>query len=283
MSYEIRDSDFVVLRTFTHHLSVLTEWDELIECSLRYLGKLVTNECLCWNEWNPGFGEPKHIQVVEDYHDTAVLVLPSLSETIDYHPVLSSIGWKGLRDIPHRLSDYESISKFRENPLFKEVYIYLDAHYQLAYHFATTSSAELLISMNRRLRDFDKRESQLLKLAGDTIAPFAQKIHQRQQAQKQTRIISSLMESAYGLTKIETLSPGEILLLKHLASGQSVSSIANTRNIRRDTVSRQLSRAREKLRLTSNKELLSVLRAPDTFMRYESTEQVIRATKQQLP
>lgn len=259
MSYEIRESDFLILRALNHHLSLLSSWNELIECSLLYLGKLVTNECLCWNEWNPSFDGPKYIQVVEDYHEAAISVLPSIAETIDHHPVLVAVGWNGMRNTPYRLSDYQSYARFRENPLFKEVYVHLDAHHQLAYHFTSTSSAELIITMNRRLRDFSERERQLLKVAGDLITPYAHRIHQDEDALQKASIIADLMEKSYGLININKLSPSEVFLLKDLASGLKVSSIAETRSVRRDTVSRQLSIAREKLGLDSNKEILSAL------------------------
>lgn len=261
MRYEIRDRDLLELRAFYTDLFLVFHWEELIECSMLHLSALIPNDCLCWNEWNPGFDAPKRIEVNAPYRDSIHSLLPALEETLEHHPVLKQFGWDGLSKHPHRISDYQSQSLFKENPLFKEVYSQLDAYYQIVYQFASTSSAELILTVNRRLQDFDERERQLVKLAGHMIAPFAQSIHQREDAMSKADAIAKLVEESYGLINITRLSPGEIFLIKELASGRNVSSVARSKKVRRDTVSRQLSIAREKLGLTSNKELISALRS----------------------
>lgn len=265
MSYEIYESDFVALRSFAHRLSILSEWDELCECTLLCLNKILSSDCACWNEWTPGFKAIKRFEALETYREQMEALWEPHSFYIENHPVLQSLGWNGIRGMPYRMSDFQSLRKFRENPLFKEVYSHLDSHHQLAYHFASTSSSELVLTVNKRLSDFSKRDSSLLKAAGEILAPFVHKIHQNEQVRRHSQIVSSLMEGAYGLVKISSLSVGEINLLTLLSAGQSVSSIAISRRIRRDTISRQLSQTREKLCLTSNKELLATLCSTSHF------------------
>ncbi len=262
MSYEIRESDFGVLRDFGHHLSTLLHWDELSECTLLYLNRLIPSDCICWNEWTPAYAFLKESHITETHREAICPLLPSLVHHLRHHPVIAHFGWDGLTARPHRLSDYQSQAFFRDNPLYVEVYRHLDARYQLAFPFCSTSTTELILLVNRRSQDFSEYERHLLQTAGQIIAPFAHHIHQRDQARRKASTVATIMEQTYGLLHLETLSPGELLLLKALASGQSVSDIARRKEIRRDTLSRQLSTAREKLRLGTNKELLSTLRAP---------------------
>ncbi|MCH6257951.1 hypothetical protein MLD52_15435 [Puniceicoccaceae bacterium K14] len=260
MQHQIRERDFIISRSFYTDISSIIHWEELIECSLQHLLQLIPSDCLCWNEWSPGFEYPKRIETNSPYTEAMASLLPILGETIDFHPVIRRLDWQGLGKEVHVLSNYQTQANFKQNPLFKEVYSHLDACYQAVYHFATTSSAELILSLNRRLCDFSKHECQLLKLTGDAIALVAKSIHQREDALKKANAIATLFEETYGLANITKLSTGEIILLQKLSSGSSVSNIAKTKNVRRDTVSRQLSIAREKLGLTSNKELVSAFR-----------------------
>ncbi len=261
MSYEIRESDFVVLRAFAHHLSVLAEWDELSECALLYLNKILRCDCICWNEWTPAFTFLKESHVTESHRAAMHSLLPELVHNLNHHPVIAERGWSGLGDQPHRLSDYQSHASFKENPLYQKVYCHLDARHQLAYHFCSTSTTELILLVNRRLRDFSEYERHLLYSAGQLIAPSVNRIHQKDQALRKASVVATLMEQTYGLVNIDTLSPGELHLLKELASGQSVTDVAKNKDVRRDTLSRQLSTAREKLKLNTNKELLATLRS----------------------
>ncbi len=262
MSYEIRESDFWVLRDFGHHLSSLSHRDELPECTLLYLNQLIPSDCTCWNEWTPAFTFLKESHVTETHREAIGSLLPALVQHLKHHPVIAHMGWRGLLPRPYRLSDYQSQAFFRDNPLYVEVYRHLDARYQLAFPFCSTSTTELILLVNRRSQDFSEYERHLLQTAGQIIAPFAHRIHKRDQARRKASIVATIMEQTYGLLHLDTLSPGELLLLKALASGQSVSDVAKRKEVRRDTLSRQLSTAREKLRLGTNKELLSALRAP---------------------
>ncbi|MDQ8182594.1 hypothetical protein [Pelagicoccus sp. SDUM812005] len=271
MSYEIRESDFRVLRDFGRHLSQLSHWEELSECSLLYLNRLIPSECVCWNEWTPAFTFLRDSHVTESHRSRINSLLPALVANLSHHPVIALFGWNGLLPRPYRLSDYQCDAFFRDNPLYLEVYRHLDARYQLAYPFCSTSTTEFLLIVNRRHRDFSEHERQLLRTAGDIIAPFVHRIHAKELAQRQAEIVAAIMERTYGLLHLNILSPGELLLLKELASGQCLSRIAADRNIRRDTLSRQLSAAREKLKLTTNKELLATLRSDSPL---ETIEQI---------
>ncbi|MBD5778793.1 hypothetical protein IEN85_04770 [Pelagicoccus sp. NFK12] len=261
MSYEIRESDFRVLRDFGRHLSLLLHRDELSECTLLYLNRLIPSDCVCWNEWTPAFTFLKESHVTESHRSRIGRLIPSLVENLKHHPVITHVGWHRLLPHPYRLSDYQCDAFFRDNPLYQEVYRHLEARYQLAFPFCTTSTTEFLLILNRRYRDFTEHERQLLQTAGQIVAPFLHRMHAKEIAQRKAEIVAVIMEQTYGLLHLDTLSPGELLLLKALAAGQSVSEVATARHIRRDTLSRQLSAAREKLKLTSNKELLATLRS----------------------
>lgn len=261
MSYEIRESDFRVLRDLGSHLSLLLHRDELPNCALLYLNRLIPSDCICWNEWTPAFTFLKESHTSENHQSRITRLIPALVENLIHHPVITHVGWHRLRSRPYRLSDYQCDAFFRDNPLYREVYRHLEARYQLAFPFCSTSTTEFLLILNRRFYDYSERERQLLLTAGEIIAPFLQSIHAKELAKRKAEIVAAAMEQTYGLPHLDHLSPGELLLLKALASGESVSHVAEERHIRRDTLSRQLSATREKLQLGSNKELLATLRS----------------------
>ncbi|MDQ8185803.1 hypothetical protein [Pelagicoccus sp. SDUM812002] len=262
MSYEIRETDFRVLRDFAHHLFLLSHWDELSECALLYLNRLLPSDCICWNEWTPAFAFLKHSQVSASHDSTIRSLLPALVENLKYHPVIAEHGWQNLRDIPYQLSDYIDQGALSENPLYTEVYRHLEARYQLAFPFCSTSTTELFLILNRGSHDFTANERHLLKTSGPLLASHVHRLHRKEMAIRKAGIVATIMEQNYGLLNVDKLSLGELFLLKELAAGQNVSDVARHKKVRRDTLSRQLSTAREKLQLDTNKELLSTLRAP---------------------
>lgn len=266
MLHEVRESDLLELRAFYTDLTLVTHWEELIECSISALERMISSDCTSWDEWTPHFGEPTRLHMTTPYQQVSTNLLPQLAATIQHHPVIYRLGWENLSFTPHRLSDFETQTRFKNNPLFREFYRHIDAYHQVGYHYASTSSAELTLTINRRLADFTQREIQIFKLAADTIAPFAKALHKQEDALKKASIICDLFQECYGLNKMDSLSLGELQLLSNLADGLKISRIAKEKGIRRDTVSNQLAQVREKLVLTSNKELLSTLRLSPNFV-----------------
>jgi len=138
---DIRHSDLLKIRAFHSDLSTIDTKDELIERALRHFAKIVPADFLCWNEFDPVSFAPKYFQTSDDYADIIKITVPRLSHTIDFHPVISRLGWESMDNklFPYRLSDFETLAKFRHNPIFREVYRHLDSNYQLAYGCGTTS------------------------------------------------------------------------------------------------------------------------------------------------
>ncbi len=160
--------------------------------------------------------------------------------------------------------DYIPVSQFiwnweRVNPISRRSQDHKPAFQQVAYRFASTSSAELILSADTRNPEDMDRIAQILKIVGDTVAPFAIALHAELDVKSKTDSIATILEKRYGLHKADTLGSSEIQLLNQLATGKKIRAIARSAKIRRDTVSRKLANAREKLGLGSNKELISVL------------------------
>lgn len=238
MVHYLRESDLLEVSVLAKALTQVTRWEELVECSLLHLAQLVLCESIAWSEQNS-----------QTRKTTCIHVLKTSSNTTRLQSFMRT-----------NLTGYKWTMSPQENIPRKAAYRQSDARYQFAYAFATTSSAELLVTIHRQKHDFSERERTLLKLACNLIEPHARSIHQREDSLEKALILAKLIEERYGLVNIETLSPGEISLLKELASGMNVSAIARSKHVRRDTVSRQLSVARKKLGIDSNKELLSALR-----------------------
>ena len=127
------------------------------------------------------------------------------------------------------------------------------------YYFASTAYSELVLSIHRKNANFTISEIEFLKRVCDKTGIIATGIHEQDKAKRNVENISRILEEKYGLRNVGDLSKGELSLLIEISKGRSFKQIAQNRNVRSDTISRQLKVAVAKLGLNENKELLSVL------------------------
>lgn len=257
---DIRERDFSRIRAFQSDLASVGDWEGLIDCAMYHLRALVACDCFCWNEWSNDFGALKRVESHDQYASELAALERSLDETVAHHPLIAQGRLLDAKVAPARLSDYQCSSVFRSNALYREVYRHLDADYQIAYIPAATHDTTLIVSINRRRRDFGERELQVQQLACDAMGPTIALLSEIEAMGRMREAIGQLFERKTGLSGVETLSLGEARLVSGLASGRTQSQIALNAKVRRDTIAKRLEGVREKLGVTDTSELMVALR-----------------------
>ncbi len=228
----------------SEEFATIRNWGDLVDCCLSTVCRFVKSNRLIWIEWSRVFGTPKRLYSVSCSSRCNTCCGTNQSSVWEDYIPISRFIWNWEQDNPVRRRSRN------HEPAFEQV----------SYRFASTSFAELILSADTRNPNELDRIAHTLKIVGDAVAPFAVALHEKRDTKDKTEAISAILEQRYGLHKSDTLSCGELQLLNELATGKKIRAIARGANIRRDTVSRKLANAREKLGLGSNKELMSVLR-----------------------
>lgn len=204
----------------------------------------VSIDLLTLIEWDRSLNAPRRIQT-----------FARSFETVEQQNFDSESVWERYIPVFRFIWNWDEL-----NPIRRRSYLHDPIYHQVTYRFAATSSSDLILSLSRTCSRFSDRALKLLRTTGDIIAPVVLEIHAKEDALKKSKLIASLLESRYGLRRTDCLSFGELELLTDLTTGMKIRAIAHLKNVRRDTVSRKLSAAREKLGASSNKELIGALR-----------------------
>lgn len=226
---------------------------------MREAGKILPGDCLCWNNWSPDMSHLMNFSMSEGYLEPFENLLGIFNEVVAYHPVIAAGQLLATSEEVKRLSDFESYSRFKENPLFREVYRHLDSNHQLAYTPCVLQDRRIVLTWNRRARDFTEREREVLHFMALRLAVISRRIAQREVLEKNWRSLCGFVDARITAGPANSLGAQDVRLLEKLLRSGTRSGIARELGIRRDSVDKRLGSIRERLGLENHHQLLSAL------------------------
>lgn len=221
--------------------------------------KWLPADCIAWNNWRPDWSGMISGRLNGGYHDGFMSRFDAFGLTVGHHPVIIAQQFPASSKRVLRLSDFESMPRFRENPLFREVYRHIDSYYQIAFTPCQLSDRRVLLTLNRRTRDFSLREQQLLGYAGMRLAQVAAGIEKNQALEKVWLRLCGITGIQSIRAGISQLTPRDFEVLAMMLKGIKPSDVARISGVRRDTLDKRLGLIRSKLGLENNQQLLSAL------------------------
>ena len=236
--------------------------DTVEELEVRFMQEaenILPGDCLCWNNWAPDLSHLLNFRLNETYEETFENLLGVFDEVVAHHPIIAAGQFITSSEDVKRLSDFESSSRFRENPLFREVYRHLDSNYQLVFTPSVLQDRRIVLTWNRRALDFTDRDREMLHLMGLRLGVISRRIAQRQVLEKNWRSLCGFVDARLSVGPANTLGAQDVRLLEKLLKSGTRSAIARQMGIRRDSVDKQLGSIRERLGLENHHQLLSAL------------------------
>lgn len=221
--------------------------------------KWLPGDCLAWNNWMPDWSGMISGKLNDGYDQAFMSRIESFTRTVHHHPVIIANRFPSSSEQVLRLSDFEAMHRFRNNPLFHEVYRHIDSHYQIAYTPCLLSDRRVLLTLNRRAIDFTERDKELLEYLGTRLGLAAQGIDRNQTLEKTWRELCNLTGERVGSGAFDSLGGTDLMLLNRLLRRKSISEISDEWKVRRDTLDKRLGAIRERLGMENNRQLLSAL------------------------
>jgi len=221
--------------------------------------QLLPADCIAWNNWSLDGSHFMAAILNAAYQERFDALAELFGAHVSRHPVIAA--GKFWHSVEHvlRLSDFESNRRFRENPLYGQVYQYLDSQHQLCYAPVALSDHRVVLTVNRSGRDFNNAEMQLVQYVGLRLAEVARWIETREELEsgwiKLANFVSLKLEGA----KIDTLTQGDLMLVSDLMQKKSIAEIAASQRVQRNSIDKRLGSIRERLNLDNQRQLLSAL------------------------
>ncbi len=237
----------------------LATLDELEVRFLEESAAILPADCMCWNNWSPDLSHLMNFKMNESYMLPFTNLLEIFNEVVAHHPVIAAGQLVATSEGVKRLSDFESYGRFRENPLFREVYRHLDSNHQLAYTPCVLQDRRIVLTWNRRALDFTERDREVLHLMGLRLGVISRRIEQRERLEKNWQALCGFVDSRISAGPADSLRAQDVQLLEKLLKSGTRSGIARELGIRRDSVDKRLGSIRERLGLENHHQLLSVL------------------------
>lgn len=236
--------------------------ETLDELEVRFLedsAAILPADCMCWNNWAPDLSRLLNFTMNESYMRPFEKLLEIFNEVVAHHPVIAagqlvatSVGVK-------RLSDFESYGRFRENPLFREVYRHLDSNHQLAYTPSVLQDRRIVLTWNRRALDFTERDREIFQLMGLRLGVISRRIEQRERLERNWQALCGFVDRRLTAGPASSLGAQDVRLLEKLLKSGTRSGIARELGIRWDSVDKRLGSIRERLGLENHHQLLCAL------------------------
>lgn len=220
---------------------------------------MLPSDCIAWNNWSPDWSDFQSASLNEPYDETFELLTSSFAQVIDRHPIIAAGEFLTSNDQVLRLSDFESERTFRNNPLFCEIYRYLDSKHQVTFAPVVLTNTRVSLTFNRSGRDFSDLEMEVFTYIGLRLARVATSVEQRQQLEGCLMALCKLVGEQIQLDGLQSMSRGDLLVVTALLQGRSLAEIAATTQVHRNTIDKRLSAIRERLNLDHNKQLLCAL------------------------
>lgn len=242
---ELRSADLRKINGLTRRMARCENLAELERTFVRGAVKCVPIDYLAWNLFNRDRTKVIYVGSTDQLKRRAVELLDEVNGyLLDWHPILSTVGWQGIDKRLATMSDFQSIGQFRRTPLYSYAYRHLDADYQAAESIGCYGNINLTMSYNRRLCDFTRRERAMLRLINRRLDAVAREIHRRQILRRNLERFTALV----GVGKIPTddLTAAEIHGMASIVRGDSAAPDTRTR-------------LQEKLGLESAKQVASLV------------------------
>lgn len=234
---------------------------ELEERFIHAAGKLLPADCLCWNNWSRDMSHLMTYRTNDKYHERFDGLVEAFSATVGEHPVIAAKMLDETLRRVMRVSDFQTIVRFRENPLFREVYQHLDSHYQISYTASVLQDRRLILTWNRRALDFTDQDMQVFHFIGQRLGVLSRRIEQREQLESAWKGLSEFVSPRMAGNAVESLGEKDGFLLAELLKSRPRGEIARSMGIRRDSLDKRLGTLRERLGLENHHQLLSALAA----------------------
>ncbi len=242
-------------------MSTLETLDELEERFIQVAGKTLPADCLCWNNWSRDMSHLITFRINDNYTECFTGLLEVFAETVGSHPVIAANQLGETVKRVMRISDFESVASFRENPLFREVYRHLDSHYQICYTASVLRDRRLVLTWNRRALDFTDQDTQVFQYMGLRLGTVSRRIEERQHLDAAWKGLCGFINPRIAAGPVESLGERDGRLLAELLKSRSRGEIAGEMGIRRDSLDKRLGSIRERLGLENHHQLLSALAA----------------------
>ncbi len=232
--------------------------DELERHFIHACPGILPGDCVAWNNWMPDWSAILSGRLNGDYQQEFQSRLDAFNHVVNEHPVIRAGRFPSSSRQVLRMSDFESIRSFRNNPLFREIYRHIDSRHQIAFTPCLLPDRRVLLTLNRRARDFTTREMELLHYTGLRLDQVAQALHWRQMLEQAWHALCAFAGSRLP-GDAGSLGPRDLELLAMLLHGMRPGEIARTAGIRRDTLDKRLGNIRARLGMDNNRQLLSAL------------------------
>ena len=221
--------------------------------------KMLPADCVGWNNWAVDWSGLMSNRMNHEYDGSFTALSGSFAETVAHHPVIAADQITSTSDRVVRMSDFECYGKFKNNPLFLEVYRHLDSHFQICYAPCLLSDRRIVLTWNRRAFDFSEQERQVLHFLGLRLDVISRRIEEKQQLEKSWRALVGFIDARMPTVSLASLSEQDGKLLAGLLKQQTRIEIARESGIRRDSIDKRLGSIREHLGLENHHQLLSAL------------------------
>lgn len=235
--------------------------DELKDHFIAVAGSILPADCLCWNNWAPDMSHLITFRINDSYAECFNGLQDVFAETVGAHPVIAANRLGETTRQVMRISDFQPVSRFRENPLFREVYRHLDSHYQICYTASILRDRRLILTWNRRALDFTDQDSQVFHYMSLRLGAVSRRIEERQHLDAAWKGLCDFIDPRMAAGSVESLGERDGHVLAELLKSRPRHEIAAEMGIRRDSVDKRLGAIRERLGLENHHQLLSALAA----------------------
>mgnify|MGYP000524101249 CR=1 FL=1 len=257
-----RDLSTANCRKIDRTMMGMSNLETLDELEVRFLAEsstILPADCMCWNNWSPDLSYLMNFKMNEPYTRPFKNLLGVFNELVAHHPVIAAGQLLATSEGVKRLSDFESYRRFRENPLFREVYRHLDSNYQLAYTPSVLQDRRIVLTWNRRALDFTERDREIFHFIGLRLGAISQLVEKRQILERNWQALCGFVDALVPAVHVSSLGAHDVKLLTRLLQPGTRNDIATDLRIRRDSVDKRLGSIRERLGLENHHQLLSAL------------------------
>ncbi len=263
---EVRASDLRAIRRLTGQLMEAEDLSALGRELIQGTLKILQADLMVWNQWT--LEMDRVLDLESNSHDCQNVLethSDALAATIDRHPVIAAGHLDSTKLSPQRMSDYESGTKFLDNPLYREVYRHVECRHQMAYDVIRLEDSRVMLSWNRRDRDFTDREMQVLHVVGLQVAALSRRLEDRRHLRRTWDDLAGALGLHAAGTTCPPLWRNDGYILSAMIRGTSRAEMAKALNWRRDTLDRHMAVLREKMgyeNMAQLQQALADLRSP---------------------
>lgn len=228
----------------------------------RFLGgaeRVIGGDCFVWNDWSLDWRTSYSARLTDAYQKEFLSRLDVFESVVGEHPVVKAGKFDQSALNVMQMSDFEGSAAFENNPLYRDVYRHLDSRYQIAFAPCLLPDRRILLTINRRLRDFTLEEKENLEFLGGCLDLVSKQIYRRAKLEGVCHVIEGFIKEIIPNLDPEDITQSEWLLLGDIMDGRRLSDLPAYLGLRRDTLDKKLASIRSKFGVENHTQLLSVL------------------------